>query len=400
MTILSALRKSFAYCEIRFLRGNYYLLTCSNEPIKNQRRFSDILPEDHPLVRNLKRALAFQDLDEYFVDIRLSENVFDHFEPKVDRENTDDHPVLEFMVVRDYQLGAMGSDPFLEDQKLLNIKPFDEDELKDPERFARKAVLYWHLGSDFFTTTFQPVLMKEETIAPEFFYLAAKHKVLEKKYSEAMPLLTTAVKIQPDQAKAYNLMGTVFKRTDQIDGAITNFNQAVKVNPDYLEARCNLADAIGSKGFNADAEKILQQSLELSKDSDTAVLAGTHFSLAKVLQKQDKQQEALNYFELAINGYQDVLEQDPDSLQTLINFGDALVEVEKPEQAVSYYQQALSMEPMGVDTHVKLVMALKISGDAEKAIETAHASMAFFERLDKKEAVGTLQALAEKIKAR
>lgn len=398
MTILSALRKSFAYCEIRFLRGNYYLLTCSNEPVKNQRKFSD-LPQYHPLTDNLKRSLIFQDLDEYFVDIRLSENVFDHFEPKVAKENTDDHPVLEFMVVRDYQLGTMGLDPFLEGQALLNIRPFEQEELQNPARFARKAALYWHLGSDFYEFSFQPILMKNAAIAPEFFVLAARHDIHEKKYDKAIALLSTAVKIRPDFAEAYNLIGTVSENSGRIDDAINNYNQAVKLKPDFLEARRNLAAAISSKGFDMDAEKMLNQSLAIAKEDESNMIANTHFSLGKVLKKLDKSKEAEGHFEVAIAMYQKQLEQLPGSTQIRVNLGESLAEIGKPEQAVGYYEQALAINPMDEKVHVKLITALKLSGSVEKAVETANTSIAFFERFNKKKDVELLKNLAEQLQS-
>lgn len=155
-TILSALRRHFRYCELRLLSRRYYMATCSNRPIR-PRQFTE-LPAQPNLVRQLQIGLSGFDLDEYFADILLSENLFDHFVPRVAQENTDDHSVLEFMLVRSYQLGRMGAESFVEHQALYNIDPVRRHELEDPARLARRAGVFALYEPRYFRHVFLPLL--------------------------------------------------------------------------------------------------------------------------------------------------------------------------------------------------------------------------------------------------
>ena len=165
-TILSALRKSFRHCDLRMLGPWYYQSSCSNEPVE-VRSFSETGARE-PLPSELRKNLPGLDLDEFFRDTRLSEDVFAGFEPKVDRENTDDHPVLEFMVVRNYQLGLMGSDPFFDHEDVFGIVAATEEDLADPARFVRKAAAIRRLSPYYFDKDVAPLLESDLTAQIEW----------------------------------------------------------------------------------------------------------------------------------------------------------------------------------------------------------------------------------------
>lgn len=209
LTVLSALQQNFRYCDLRIMRGDYYMATCSNEPI-NPRRFSE-LPRHKNLVKHLKVGLVGFDLDEYFDDIRVSNNLFEHFVPKVAKENTDDHPVLEFMVVRAYQLKKMGGNPFLKQQDMLNIDPVRQHELEDTNRLARRAAVFYLHNRYFFTQNFLPILKKDTNQMATLMLWTADFWSERGKYDEAIKFLTEALRIKPDFAAARNKLNDILK---------------------------------------------------------------------------------------------------------------------------------------------------------------------------------------------
>lgn len=158
-TVLSAMHQTFEYCDLRIIGRGYYMATCSAEPIR-PRRFRD-LPVQLNLVDQLQLGLDQFDLNEYFEDIRISDNIFEHYTPRVERENTDDQPVLEFLVVRGYQLEEMGDDPFLVRRQELNVDPVRLSEVADPERFLRRALTFYDMGADQFRASFLPLIKQD-----------------------------------------------------------------------------------------------------------------------------------------------------------------------------------------------------------------------------------------------
>ncbi len=155
-TVLSALNKSFSRCDLRVLSRTYYMATCSAEPIE-PRPFRELAPT-LGLVDQLQSGLPEFDLTAFFEDTRISPNIFDHFTPEVPEENTDDHPVLEFMVVRNEQLGRLGEDPFIHQQELLNVDPLRRGELESPLALVERAATFYFLETDQFRRNFLPEL--------------------------------------------------------------------------------------------------------------------------------------------------------------------------------------------------------------------------------------------------
>ena len=173
MTVASGLHHSFSFCDLRLMRGHYYMATCSNEPIQ-VRAFSD-LPAAPRLVEELHRSVPFFDLDEYFEDTRISTNLFEHQTPTVPRENTDDFPVLEFLVVRGQHLRDAGDDPFLVDQRGWNIDPVRRAGV-DRARFVRRAGLFSVLSPEMFQRNFLPLIRHDPAMTNAFVAWQAEMK--------------------------------------------------------------------------------------------------------------------------------------------------------------------------------------------------------------------------------
>ncbi|MEW6360284.1 MAG: hypothetical protein AB1696_28380 [Planctomycetota bacterium] len=177
MTVLAALRRQFPYCHLRLLNGSYYMAACSRLPI-HPRRFRE-LPSSLPVEAALLKRFPDPDLDHFFEDIRLSDNIFRIFTPQVARENTDDFPALEFMLVRRYQTHAMGGDPFAAEPERFNINPLQGIDLKDAAQIVERAGVYYRLGSRFFEKTFSPLLKSNPATKGMWDDWLARHKPVD-----------------------------------------------------------------------------------------------------------------------------------------------------------------------------------------------------------------------------
>ena len=65
---------------------------------------------------------------------------------------------------------------------------------------------------------------------------------------EAEPVLATAVRLNPDQPEARNLLGSALAALGRSSEAITQFQMALKQRPDYPNARFNLGNALAKAG--------------------------------------------------------------------------------------------------------------------------------------------------------
>jgi tetratricopeptide (TPR) repeat protein/spermidine synthase len=391
-TILSALRHSFRFCELRLLRGNYYMLTCSNHPIRPRRRFSEMLAApEHPLARQLQLALPGLDLDEFFVDTLLSENIFEHFRPQVSQENTDDHPILEFMVVRDYQLGITRSDPFFKKRDLLNINHVRRDEFKDPARFAHRAAAFYAMGEDYFSSFF-PILMEDPNVRYEFFLQAAEYNAGWRDLEEAIKFLTMALEIRPYSARAHNHLGRILQSRGKLDEAISHFRQALQSKPGFAEAHYNLGYTLALQDKLDEAIKTFQEALDYNERSDLkSNMADIHFGLATALKKSNQSPQAIRQFTEAVEAYRRQVADNTVSLEIYVRLGNALTEIGDLSEAAKYFRKAVDIYPYDVENQLTLAQSLVAQERYDQAIAVLKKAIDFISHIKNKENIVKLQ---------
>lgn len=154
-TVLAALGRSFESCDLHMLTGGYYMATCSNAP-REPRLFSELQAQP-VLVDALGEALAGFDLDTFFGDVRLSEDILANGVPEVELHNSDDLPILEFLVVRSGRLERKGLDPFLAYGERFGIDAVGPART-DREALIRRAMTFRRLNSAIYELVFEPLL--------------------------------------------------------------------------------------------------------------------------------------------------------------------------------------------------------------------------------------------------
>lgn len=121
--------------------------------------------------------------------------------------------------------------------------------------------------------------------------------------SEALPVLSTAVRIQPNHAEAHNLLGAALAAVGRSGESVTQFQLALKLQPDYANARLNLANALAKSGRLSDAADNFRQLLKIYPNDETtkSLLARTLTRHATMLIDQGKLSDALQQLEEAVS---------------------------------------------------------------------------------------------------
>lgn len=157
------------------------------------------------------------------------------------------------------------------------------------------------------------------------------HRVGRLRHAEAA--CRQALRVDPNQPTALNLLGTLARQAGRRDAAIELFRRAIAVVPDYADAHYNLANALREKGDIAGALEAYGEAIELRPD-----MPGWHNNLGVALLSSGDAGQAEDSFQRAV-------ELKPDYADAFNNLGNSLLKQEKLHEAVGAYQQAVALQP-------------------------------------------------------
>ncbi|MFN0062520.1 MAG: tetratricopeptide repeat protein [Myxococcaceae bacterium] len=121
------------------------------------------------------------------------------------------------------------------------------------------------------------------------------------RFDESKKLLIDALRINNEQAQAYNNLGAIYLYQEKQYGrAHDNFQRALKVDPDYLEARYNLSLALIELKKYVPARKELQTIIQINPS-----LADPYYRLAQLAYEDGKRDEAAQNYAKAVELHRD-----------------------------------------------------------------------------------------------
>jgi tetratricopeptide (TPR) repeat protein len=162
----------------------------------------------------------------------------------------------------------------------------------------------------------------------------------------------------PNNPRAHNCLGLALTELGRMPESIEQYEQALRIKPDYAEAHNNLGNALRQVGRLEEAIRHFEQALEIKPNF---VEVEVHNDLGNALAQAGRIEEAITHYQLA-------LRINPEWAETHYNLGNALARAGKIEKAIAQYQLALRINPDFVDAHNNLGTALAQAGRIEEAI--------------------------------
>jgi serine/threonine protein kinase/cytochrome c-type biogenesis protein CcmH/NrfG len=166
---------------------------------------------------------------------------------------------------------------------------------------------------------------------------------------------------QPQDAKAqvfekHFLKGYALFSTNDLNGAIAEYREAIRLKPDHAGAHYELGLALGDKGDLNAAIAEHREAIRLNPD-----LAEAHYELGEVLyQKED--------FSGALAEYREAVRLKPDDAAAHMGLGLALDDKGDVDGAIGEYHEGIRLKPDNADAHFYLGLALREKGDLDAAI--------------------------------
>jgi Flp pilus assembly protein TadD len=155
---------------------------------------------------------------------------------------------------------------------------------------------------------------------------------------------------------AHSGLGNVFLKREQLGNAITEFQQAVQLNPCYADAHNDLGTALCQYGRVDDGITEIQKALQLVPDNPAY-----HSNLGNALLQNGRREEA-------IAQYQAALQIKPDDAKARNNLANALLQQGKAEEAIAQYQITLQIDPGYAEGHYNLGNVFSQQGRLDDAI--------------------------------
>ncbi len=260
------------------------------------------------------------------------------------------------------------------EEALIWLERAVQEDPKQPALQNSLANLYKNLGNlDLAKKHYEKALQ----LKPD--YATAQHNLAniyyqQSEYKQAAEHYRLAIQSQPNYADAHYHLGNTLTQLNESDHAIEEYRVAIDLDPKHAASYRHLGQLLLQKNqFNSAIEQ-LEKSLALEPNADaehnlaTAFLktdkieaAITHFE--KTLELDSKHVPALenlatlyltkHELEVALQYYLQAAMIEP-SAETFYNIGVIFMHQDRHKDAITYFLQALKLNPNYLDAHLNL----------------------------------------------
>ncbi len=213
-----------------------------------------------------------------------------------------------------------------------------------------------------------------------------------KQYKEAIECYEEAIKIDPENAPAYNDKGNVLYNLKQYDKAIVCYDEAIRINPAYAIAYYNKGNALHGLRQYDKAIVCYDEAIRINPE-DAAAAYNNKGNVLYNLKQYDKAivcyDEAirinpenatayngkgnalhgLKQYEKAIECYDKAIRIDPEYAMAYCNKGNALRKLTQHDKAIECYDKAIRIDPVDATTYYNKGNALYDLKQYDKAVE-------------------------------
>lgn len=171
---------------------------------------------------------------------------------------------------------------------------------------------------------------------------------LQARYWESsMTLWRHALAVTRDNYAAHTYYGNALSERGDLQGAIAEYSEAIRIRPSYPEAHNNLGPALAQTGRIDDAITEFRGAIKLRPN-----YADAHNNLGVALASQGR-------FDDAITEYTEALRLDPDHAKARTNLGLALQARGRTADAVRELEQAVKLHPNDIEARKALDALMK-----------------------------------------
>lgn len=173
---------------------------------------------------------------------------------------------------------------------------------------------------------------------------------------QALAHLAEAVRLKPDLVEGRYNLAAALQQVGRLDEAATQYREAIRLVPTHARAHCNLGNTLRQLGRLDEAEASYLEAIRLAPN-----LALAHSGLGRLLQMTGRLDEARRSCERAVG-------LDPGFSPGHRDLAGVLLDQGQIEEAIREYSIALQLRPGQTEAHNDLATALQHAGRLDEAI--------------------------------
>ena len=185
----------------------------------------------------------------------------------------------------------------------------------------------------------KPLAEGNRSISAETYYTWGNTKFDLGDYKGAITDYTQAIRLNPDYAKAYFNRGLAKYKLDQHSAAIADYDSAIRLKPDYADAYNNRGVAKGDLGQHFSAIADYDSAIRLKPD------------LAEAYYNRGNSKYKLGQHFAAIADYDSAIRLKPDLATAYYNRGTAKGTLGQHFAAIADYDSAIRLKPDYADAY-------------------------------------------------
>jgi tetratricopeptide (TPR) repeat protein len=176
-------------------------------------------------------------------------------------------------------------------------------------------------------------------------------------HKEAISEFNGALRLYPEYVEVFNNLAVSYHRMGLVDEAIEKLREAISFRPGYLEAHCNLGSIYASSGRYEEALSEFNAALSINPGSTLV-----YYNLGNLYQEQEK-------FPEAIIAFQEAVKLDPEYIPARSNLGTLYARQGRHEDALREFSEVLRLDPELPEAYFGMGGAYYELGSFEKSAQ-------------------------------
>lgn len=192
----------------------------------------------------------------------------------------------------------------------------------------------------------------------------SEFQLILKNYAPSLETIDRILKVDPQNAEAFFMMGQNFKESGDTARAINAFQQSVEYDPDLIDGWINLGQLQAALG-NPIAERYFDSAIRINPASIPALHAKAFY-----LQSRDQLLPAIRIF-------QEITRIEPQYADAHYNAGLLFLDLDSIPQAYRAFDLAIQTDPVHIRSYFYRGLCSEMQGQFEKARTDYRQALAF-----------------------